>query len=172
MRKVVASLAAVVLLLMVARPAVAGTPGASDESAQLVRQAIALIVNTPGNMVGIKDKIVDAQDAPHREGVAVADVALAQQAFERGDMHQTRALLERSIGAQPHLGNAEPLPIRQTRGATGAQTGIDVVTDGLRPDRDVSGGDVVVLVALLGVAAVGVLLALRFRPPTMPEVQP
>lgn len=164
----VMAMAAVVVFL--AGPAAADEPGESDESAQLVRQAIALIVNTPGDMEGIDDKIVDAQEAPNREGVDLGLVARAEEAFEREDMHEVRLLLERSIGARPHRGEQDPLPIGETRGtpgmemATGAETGIDVVTDELGPDRDLSGTDVLGLVALAALAAAGVWLAVRFRP--------
>jgi len=161
---------AVATALALAGPAGADEPGESDESAQLVRQAIALIVNTPGDMEGIEDKIVDAQEAQNQEGVDLALVAEAEEAFEREDMHEVRLLLERSIGAQPHSGEQDPLPIGETRGtpgmemATGAETGIDVVTDELEPDRDLSGTDGLGLVALAALAAAGVWLALRFRP--------
>ena len=178
MRKpiVVITLAAVLAVFALAGPAAADEPGESDESAQLVREAIALIVNTPGDMEGIEDKIVDAQEAPNQEGVDLGLVAEAEEAFEREDMHEVRALLERSIGAQPHRGDQDPLPIGETRGspgmpmATGAETGIDVVTDELAPDRDRSSSDAIGLPALVLVAAAGVWLAVRFRPrPHRPE---
>lgn len=180
MRKliVVLLLAAVLAVLTVAGPAAADEPGESDESAQLVREAIALIVNTPGDMEGIEDKIVDAQEAPNQEGVDLDLVARAEEAFEREDMHEVRALLERSIGAQPHSGEQDPLPIGETRGtpgmemATGAETGIDVVTDELAPDRELSGTDGLGLAALAALAAAGVWLALRFRPRPHQEARP
>lgn len=171
MRNVIA--AALVLALAVlalAVPAAGDEPGESDESAQLVREAIALIVNTPDDMEGIEDKIVDAQEAPHQEGVDLDLVAQAEAAFEREDMHEVRLLLERSIGAQPHRGNEDPLPIGQSRGspgmtmATGADTGTDVAIDDLAPDRDRSGADWLGLTALAVLAAGGVWLAARFRP--------
>ena len=178
MRKsiVVIVLAAVLAVPTVAAPAAADEPGESDESAQLVREAIALIVNTPGDMEGIEDKIIDAQEAPNQEGVDLDLVAEAEEAFEREDMHEVRALLERSIGAQPHSGEQDPLPIGETRGApgmpmaTGAETGIDVVTDELEPDRDLSSSDGLGLAARALVAAAGTWLALRVRPrPHRPE---
>ena len=154
-----------------AGPAAADAPGESDESAQLVRQAIALIVNTPGDMEGIEDKIVDAREAPKQGGVDLDLVGEAEEAFQRGDMHEVRALLERSVGAQPHPGAAEPLPIRQTRGqpgmpmATAAESGTDVAADPLAADRDRSGGDWLALAGLAALTGAGVWLAVRFRPP-------
>jgi len=161
---------AVATALTLAGPAGADEPGESDESAQLVRQAIALIVNTPGDMEGIEDKIVDAQEAPNQEGVDLDLVAEAEEAFEREEMHEVRALLERSIGAQPHRGDQDPLPIGETRGspgmpmATGAETGTDVAIDELAPDRSLSGSDGLGLAALAVLTGVGVWLAVRFRP--------
>lgn len=165
-----------VIALMSPTPAGADEPGESEQSAQLVRQAIALIVNTPGDMARIEDKIVDALDAPDQDGVDLAIVRQARTAFGRRDMHETRALLERSIGARPHLGNDEPLPIGETGGqpgrAVGAQTGIDVVSDPLAPDRRRSGADWLVLAVLAATAAAGVWLAARFRPHAHQEVRP
>jgi len=162
--------AAMAVALALAGPARANEPGESDESAQLVRQAIALIVNTPGDMEGIEEKIVDASEAPKKDGVALDLVEEAAALFPTEDLHEVRALLERSIGAQPHRGDQDPLPIGETRGtpgmpmATGAQTGTDVAIDALEPDRNLSGSDALGLVALAALAASGVWLALRFRP--------
>ena len=164
------ALALLVMFVALAGPAGANEPGASDESSQLVREAIALIVNTPGDMEAIEDRIADAQTAPDQEGVDLALVAEAAAALPGGDMHVVRALLERSIGAQPHVGTNDPLPIGQSRGtpgmamATGAETGTDVVTDPLPPDRDRSGGDWLALAGLAVLAAAGVALAARLRP--------
>ena len=158
------------VLVAVAAPVAADTPGESDESAQLVREAIALIVNTPGDMAGIEDKIVDAQEAPKQAGIDLALVRRAEAAFERESMHEVRILLERSVGARPHRGNRDPLPIGETRGspgsprATGAESGTDVTIDELAPDRDRSGGDWLGLVVLVVLAATGGWLAARFRP--------
>lgn len=172
MRKtiLVATLSALFALLVGAGPAAADKPGESDESHHLVREAIALIVNTPGDMKGIEEKIVDALEAPKQQGVSLDLVQEAAALFPTEDMHQVRALLERSVGAQPHRGEGDPLPIGETRGmpgiamATGAQTGTDVVIDPLAPDRELSGGDWLGLVGLVALAAVGGLLAAQLRP--------
>lgn len=170
MRTALVAVLAVLLTVMAAGPVAADEPGESDESAQLVREAIALIVNTPGDMEGIEEKVVDALEAPKQEGV---DLDLVQQAaalFPTEDMHEVRALLERSIGAQPHMGSRDPLPIGETRGspgmgmATGAQSGTDVVIDPLAPDRSLSAVDWLGLGGLVALAVIGGLLALRFRP--------
>lgn len=172
MRKpiVVLLLAAGLAVFTVAGPAAADEPGESDESAQLVREAIALIVNTPGDMEAVEEKVVDALEAPKQEGVDLDLVEEAAALFPTEDMHEVRALLERSIGAQPHRGNQDPLPIGETRGspgmpmATGAETGTDVAIDPLDPDRDLSSSDALGLATLALLAAAGGWLALRFRP--------
>lgn len=168
----VAAAASVVLAVLIggAGPAGADTPGESDESAQLVREAVALIVNTPGDMEGIEEKIVDAEEAPKQQGVDLDFVRQARAALKRENVHRARLLLERSIGAGPHLGNRDPLPIGEMRGspgapmAMGAESGTDVAIDALAPDRDRTVGDWLALVALVALAASGVWLAARFRP--------
>src|SRR3546814_16863130 len=118
------ALAGGLAVLTVGGPAAADGPGESDESAQLVREAIALIVNTPGDMEGIEDKIVDAQEAPTQEGVDLALVAEAEEAFERAAMHEVRALLARSLAPRPHRGAPDPLPL----GVPGSSPGVTVAT--------------------------------------------
>jgi hypothetical protein len=151
-------------------PAAADMPGESDESAQLVREAVALIVNTPGDMEGIEERIVDAEKAPKQEGVDLAFVRQAMAALKRENVHRARLLLERSIGAGPHLGNRDPLPIGEMRGspgrpmAMGAESGTDVAIDALAADRNRTVGDWLALVALVALGASGVWLAARFRP--------
>lgn len=170
MRKSLVAVVLVAAFFAVGGPAAADTPGESDESAHLVREAIALIVNTPDDMDAVEEKIVDALEAPKQEGVDLDLVAEAAAAFPTDDMHDVRVLLERSIGAQPHRGNMDPLPIRETRGApgmpmaTGAESGTNVAIDPLSADRNLSGVDWLTLAGLIGLAGLGVWLAVRFRP--------
>ena len=109
-------------------------------------------------------------ETPKRQGFDLDLVEEAAARFPTEDTHGVRALLERSIGAQPHRGGLDPLPIGETRGtpgmtmATGAETGIDVAIDALDPDRDLSGGDWLGLLGLAALATAGVWLAVRFRP--------
>lgn len=168
------ALAALVALLAVPTAAAgsvtADGPGESTEAAQLVRQAVALIVNTAGNGAGIEDKVADALTAPDQQGVDPALVRQAQAALQSGNLHDARALLERSIGARPHLGTSDPLPIGQSGGtpgmpmATGAQPGTDVAVDALAPDRSRSAGDWWALAGLAALAGAGRWLAARFGP--------
>jgi hypothetical protein len=164
-RCAVAALVALAVVLVSTAPVFAQGSGESGKAGDLVRQAIAHIVHDPTNTMAAAEKINDAKNAADTEGVDMDLVAQAGAALERGDVHQARTLLERSIGARPHLSGDDPLPIGQTRPlATGAETGINVVTDPLAPHRGMTGGDWAALAGLVAVGALGVYLALRFRP--------
>jgi len=191
-RAVLTSLAVAMLLL-----AGAGQAGAHEDddenakAADLVRQAIALIVNTPGDTEGITDKIADAGTAADTSGVDLALVEAAGEAFEAGDLHRARALLERAIGAQPHLNEAEPPPIRESTPtsaapepmgemtesagaqgtgdtpmtmATGDEPGGELIADALDTRPRLDGGDWALLGASLAAGLVGVWLGLLWRP--------
>ena len=159
----VAMIATVVLWAGVV-PAFARADG-SDTSGDLVRQAIAHLVHDPNNTMAAAEKIDAALNAADTSGVDIDLVAQAATTLGQGDVHGARTLLERSIGARPHLGDSDPQPIRQVPSlAVGAETGIDVVTDPLAPHRKVTGGDVAALAGLVALGALGAYLAVRFRP--------
>lgn len=188
-----ATVAAAVLLLSGIGPALAHEDDEeSGKSADLVRQAIALIVNAPGDVDGIRDKIDDATKAQDTAGVDLALVARAGEAFDGGDLHQARALLEQSIGAQPHVavGAAEPPPIRETTPttaappgmtpmqdddtstgttepmtmATGDDPGTELIAEGLEVRPHLDGEDWALLATSIAVGLAGVWLGLRYRP--------
>lgn len=164
-RPVVVVLIALVVMVAGAGQALAHGGDESDKAGDLIRQAIAHIVHDPNDTMAAAEKINDALNAPNKDGVDMDLVVQAQQALTRGGAHQARALLERSIGARSHLDDSDPLPIRQVGPlATGADTGIDVVTDPLLPDRDTTGSDWVALSGLFLLGVLGVYLAERFRP--------
>ena len=164
-RVALAAAITVVVLLSAATPAFAHGSGESDKAGDLVRQAIAFIVNEPRNPMAATEKIDDAENAADKDGVDLDLVAQARAALDQGDIHQARSLLERSIGARSHLSGEDPLPIGETRPlATGAETGIKVVTDPLAPHRGMTGGDWAALSGLIVLGALGVYLAVRFRP--------
>ena len=164
-RPAVVVLIALAAMLIGVGPALAHGGDESDKAGDLIRQAIAHIVHDPNDTMAAAEKIDDALHATNNDGVDMDLVVQAQQALTRGDAHQARALLERSIGARSHLDDSDPLPIRQVSPlATGADTGIDVVTDPLPPDRDTSGSDWVTLAGLFLLGTLGVYLAERFRP--------
>lgn len=146
-------------------PAFAQGGDGSDNGGTLVRQAIAHLVHDPKNTMGAAEKINAAINAADTSGVDIALVTQAAMTLEQGDSHLARTLLERSIGARPHIGGSDPQPIREVPSlAVGADTGIDVVTDPLAPHRKLGGGDPTALLALVALGALGAYLAVRFRP--------
>ena len=189
----VATVAAAVLLLSWMGPALAHEDDEkSGRSADLVRQAIALIVNAPGDVDAIRDKIDDATKAQDTAGVDLALVARAADAFDDGDLHQARALLEQSIGAQPHVAvnAAEPPPIGETTPttaapadtmpmeddeaatgtspamtmATGDEPGTELIAEPLEVRPHLDGEDWALLATSIAVGLVGMWLGLRYRP--------
>lgn len=149
-----------------ARPAAADEPGESTVARELVRQAIALIVSTPGNMEAIEDKVGDALEVEDQEGVDIALVRRAAEALEAEDLHEARSLLERSIGARPHLGATDVAPIGEVSedgGARGAEPGQAPILDPL-DTSGVDGGDLLAIVIGGALALAGIFLGLRWRP--------
>jgi hypothetical protein len=148
-----------------ARPAFAHGGDESKEGSVLVQQAIAYLVNEPNNLMAADEKVGDALATSDHVGVDVRLVTSARAALADGDGHRARSLLEQSIGARSHLDRADPAPIRQMGPApTGADTGTVVAIDPLPGRRGLTGGDWIVLVGLVGVGALGIFLAIRFRP--------
>lgn len=155
-----------VVLLAGARPVNADEPGESTVASELVRQAIALIVNTPDDMETIEDKVGDALEVANQVGVDIDLVRQAGDALEQGDLHTARALLERSIGARPHLGATDVAPIgeiSEDRTARGAEPGEAPILDPL-DTSDVDGGDTAAIVVGAILALAGVVLGVRWRP--------
>jgi len=72
----------------------------TERAYDLVRQNIALIVDTPADVDAIPDKIGDARSARDQSQVQIALVRQAKDAPARGNLHRMRALLEKSIGAR------------------------------------------------------------------------
>ena len=157
---------ALITVLSAVSPAASDEPGESTVASELVRQAIALIVSTPENMEAIEDKVGDALEVENREGVDIALVAQAGDTLETGDLHGTRSLLERSIGARPHLGATDVAPIGEVSRspmARGAEAGDAPIVDPL-DTGDVDGGDTGAIAAGVALAVAGVFLGLRWRP--------
>ena len=166
----VLAVAVAAVFVLWAGPAVADEPGESDEARVLVLQAIALIVNTPDDMHVIEERINDALEAPHKEGVDMSYVERGFAAFEEGDLQRTRELLQTAIGAGPFVGSGAPKSIGETSGepgrpAAGAESGTTVVLGTYTSDKALNGGEVVVLVLSVVLIAVGAWMAWRFRPP-------
>jgi hypothetical protein len=163
--------ALVAVLLLGADPASAHTSEQTEEASQLVRQAIAIIVNKPSDKMGIEDKVNDALDSKVPEGVNLDLVRQAKGAFDTGDLHQTRGYLEESIGARPHLGSGLPVAIGQSPGpatpaelATREETGTNIANDPLVVHRHLNGRTTTMLVVCLALIALGSMLAVLYRP--------
>lgn len=177
------------VLLLGVLPARAHEGEESTKAADLVRQAIALVVNEPDKLPSAREKVADARRSEDRSGVDAALLDRADAALAAGDPHQGRALLEQAIGARPHIGTAAVAPIRQTTEAApevtaksgdgngteampatpmpmagGAEAGTDIVTDPLDVRPRLDGGDWALLFGSLAVGLAGVYLGLRFRP--------
>ena len=168
-----AVVAGILLVTMLAgpRPAAADEPGESTVASELVRQAIALIVNTPGDMEAIEDKIGDALEVDDQEGVDVALVRQAAEALEAGDLHEARSLLEGSIGARSHLGGTDVAPIGEVSEdhvARGAEAGDAPILDPL-DTGGVDGGDLIAIGVGVVLVLAGGDLGLRWRPSRVKE---
>jgi hypothetical protein len=161
-----ALIVAVLLAGLVAPPpASAHGGGDSDESLVLVRQAIAYLVNKPGDMGHVEDKIHDSLEAPHKEGVNLLLVQQAMDAMDAGDMMQVRQLLEKSIGARPYVGTADPVQIGKVPPALiGADTGTLVALDPMPGRHDLTAGDWAAIAVAAVIALVGLALSFRLRP--------
>lgn len=154
-------LAAILILALVPGPARADDGDEpSDRAYDLVRQAIALIVNTPGDTMAVQVRIDDAAKAKDPSGVDLPLVRKAGQAFGAGDRHQARALLERSIGARVHTGPAEPVPIGKVP-VVGAETGTVAAVDPLPGRGRLTAGDWALLSVSVAVGLMGLALSVR-----------
>lgn len=163
-RAIAGALVVAVSLLANAAAAAADEPGESDEASVLVRQAIIFAAQESPDPMVVLEKVEDALEVDNQEGVDITLVEQAAEALEAGDVTEARSLLEQSIGAAPATGD-EPNPIGHTPvGATGAEPGDELVADPLPADRDIDGGDVALLAVSGALAAIGVWLALRYRP--------
>jgi hypothetical protein len=79
---------------------------------ELTQQAIAIIRSQPELMDEIEDRIADARESEDTEGVDLAKVEQAQEAFEEGDLTQTELPLEQAIGSCPGKPVVNPGGIR------------------------------------------------------------
>jgi hypothetical protein len=159
-------------VLVGAVPAAADEPGESTVAHHLVREAIALMVNTPGDMEAIREKVGDALEVEDQEGVDIALVRQADEALAAGDMHEARALLERSIGARPHQGTSDVAPIGEVSDhqmARGGEPGDAPIVDPL-DTSNIQGSDAAAIAAGAILALGGILLGWRWRPTRAREV--
>lgn len=104
--------AAIGLALVLGAPALAHEGEEEVPARDLTQQAVAIIRSQPDLMDEIDDKIADAIESEDAEGVDIAKVEQAQEAFEEGDMAQTELLLEQALGACPGEPVENPQSIR------------------------------------------------------------
>jgi hypothetical protein len=181
--------AALVSALVIAAPAAAHPQEEADDPAKvIVQQAIALIVNTPGDVAAIEEHLHLAQESPDQEGVDADLLEQAIAALGEGDLAETRQLLLECIGARPVTGHKPPEPIRETsempahgqpaeeaepsgdtdppRFAVGSEAGTTVVLDAYEPSTQFDGGRIALLVVSIVAVAAGAFLGWRWRPLT------
>jgi len=166
-----AAVLATLTLALVPGTAWAHGPEGTERAYDLVRQAIALIVNTPDNMDSIADKVTDATEAADSSGVQIPLVKQAKKAMDAGDLHQTRALLEKSIGARVHTDTSEPVPIGQPA-PVGADTGTVAAVDPMPGRNGLAGSDWIMLALSVVVGVGGIALSLKLRPRHLPHPGP
>lgn len=144
------------LLLAGAAPASAHGEGETAEGYVLVQQALGHLAHDTsrqGVMLAM-EKVDDALATQDQEGVNVAELTQAQQALDAGRVAEGRDLLGKSIDEA--LSSLPP--------ATGEQTGTRLVPGAMSGRGDLRPGDWGLVVGGMLMAALGLLLAFRYRP--------
>jgi hypothetical protein len=92
-------------------------------------------------------------------------VKQAMDAMDAGNMTQVRQLLQRSIGARPYAGTADPVQIGKVPPPlTGADTGTLAALDPMPGRGGLTAGDWAALAVSVVIVLVGVALTFRLRP--------
>lgn len=151
----------IALLAVVAAPFAAASARAdggqsSEEGYVMVLQALSYLVNDtgPNGTAQAIAMVDDALAAEDQDGVDVAVLQDAKVALQEGRVDAGKALLEESITEA--LASLEP--------AVGEESGTTEVLPPLPPKTALSGLDWFFLVLSVVAAAVGVFLAVLFRP--------
>lgn len=170
--RVLTAVLAIAFAVATAAPAAANGDEETSESRVLVLQAIAFIVNTPGDTHTIAEHIEHAIEAEHQEGVDLDLVEKAETAVAQGDLTHARELLQTSIGAGPAVGHGVPEPVLEHSGepgepafATAAETGTTLVLASERVGEGIDGGDIALLVLAAAAVVLGAAFGWRLRPP-------
>lgn len=135
--------------------------GEEETSAkELVLQAIALLRGQPDQTQAIEDKLDDALEAEDKSGVDVALAEKGEEAFEAGQLHDARDLLEEAVGAAPHRVIVNPG--KGVRSPAPPVPSIEV--DPVLHEQEVAGGfegpEGTAAPVLLGLAAISLALGL------------
>jgi len=153
--------AAVAVLAIVAgpgaaMPAWAHGDGPEAEGYVFVLQATSFLVNVPGAMGTAEaiEKVEEALANEDQDGIDVAVLEEGMSALEEGDRERGLMLLEESIAEA--VASLEP--------ATGEETGTAVVLPELTSQGGLSTTDWIFLGLSALAAAIGAILAIRFRP--------
>lgn len=142
--------------ITVASAAHAHGEGETQEGYLLVQQALGYLADDSGPHGAdlAMEKINDALETDDQEGVSVGELKQGMDALEAGQVDRARTLFEHSITAA--LAD-RPL-------ATGYETGTGVVAAQLPGRGPLHRGDWLVLALSAGLSALGVWMAVRFRP--------
>lgn len=153
--------AAVAVLAIVAGPGVASPAwahgdGPEGEGYVFVLQATSLLVNVPGAMGTAEaiEKVELALANEDQDGIDVEVLEEGMAALEAGDRERGQILLEESIAEA----------VASLESATGEESGTSVVLPELSSRDGLSTTDWIFLALSALVAAVGTILAIRFRP--------
>lgn len=157
------AVAAVVLLFLLVPGVAWAHEEESDEAAVLTEQAIALIANDADEAM-VTERIEDALDAPHKEGV---DLALVRRALEsaEGPGPEGAALAKARLLLLDALGGKLPSAPKSGKFAMGTETGTSAVLNEFRPARGIAdAGDAALFSLALVAIGVGMWLSVRLRP--------
>jgi len=140
----------------IASPAGADGGQSADEGYVMVLEALSFLVNDPGpdGTAEALSMVEDALEAEDQDGVDVSTLERAATALEAGRTEEARMLLQDSIAEA--VASLEP--------AVGEETGTTVMLAPLPPRGALSVTDWVFLSLSVLVAAVGIVLAVIFRP--------
>lgn len=141
---------------LAASPALADGGQSSDEGYVMVLQALSFLVNDagPSGEAQALAMVEDALAAEDQDGVDVATLERAREALEAGSADEAKPLLQDSIGEA----------IAELQPAVGEETGTTQMLPPLPPQTALSGTDWVFLALSVIATAVGIWLAVLFRP--------
>ena len=153
LRWVLTAVSALALVAATGPAAYAHGGEAGVSASELVLTALAVLEVHPAPAAAVEDKIADAQEAEDQEGVDIALVKQAGEALDRGDIAQTRALLERSVGECP---DADILYVSDQPEKPPCTVSAHELT---QPRKAVGGtSEIVILVVAAILAAIGMLI--------------